>query len=61
MATVSLNFPKHTRRSCTFDAASGVSVKLRTTILHAQNGGVSLGIEDEKGFRKRVAENALVR
>jgi hypothetical protein len=61
MTTVSLNFPKHTRRSCTFDAASGVSVKLRTTIVHVRVGGASLAIEDEKLLRKRVAENALVR
>jgi hypothetical protein len=46
MATVSLNLPRHTSTSWIFDAASGVSVKLRTTILesvHSLHGAVLLG------------------
>jgi hypothetical protein len=45
MATVSLNLPRQTRRSWILDAASGVRVKLRTTIsraLKASHSGVAV-------------------
>jgi hypothetical protein len=61
MATVSLNFPKQTSTSWTFDAASGISVKLRTAISRCHVGALCRASRLENGRRwEDASKNALV-
>lgn len=61
MATVSLNLPRQTSKSWIFDAASGVSVKLRTTIAtpdRASHGEVVFVGLDKSGKNASLARSS---